>query len=401
MCIEGMRGITSVGRILISRGVPKTLVDQIRQLSLTTHNTNTRGHIKLRTADSNLQKLKHIKYSDEFIQKEVTRHKLNTRRLANMMGEDPAAFGSNDIKRSIRYLFPSDLDEDSLPTMDDPTKVYTSRLRIHWDEANRPLHYLYYTKRPYAFELLHDTFQYVLDARKQVPMEDNHKSINVEGTRWMTMSELSSEVLHGEVLNDAVYNQIISQFEKLLEEDCSFIAEEFVMKHRKAIPQITMLDNILEATNMDDGRKYVVEQGQKKSAMAKVKLIYPGTGKIVVNELELHKYFRFIDDRRTVLSPFSFLRQLGVYDVEAAVEGGVTGPASIGRKYSTDDPGIPSSSQAVAIRLAIARGLRTFINAKEIEMMRRAGLLTLDRRWRERKVYGQHRARKKHTWKRR
>lgn len=54
---------------------------------------------------------------------------------------------------------------------------------------------------------------------------------------------------------------------------------------------------ILQATDMKDGRKCVVEEGQKKSAIAKVKVIYPGTGKITINGQEFHKYFRFIEDR--------------------------------------------------------------------------------------------------------
>lgn len=75
-----------------------------------------------------------------------------------------------------------------------------------------------------------------------------------------------------------------------------------------------------------------------------------------------------------VLSPFAFLGQLGTYDVEASVEGGVTKPASIGDKVIGDDQSKPSTSQAVAIRLAIAKGLRSFLSAEEIEMMRRGAL---------------------------
>lgn len=72
-----------------------------------------------------------------------------------------------------------------------------------------------------------------------------------------------------------------------------------------------------------------------------------------------------------MLSTFTFLNQLEVYDIEAAVEGGVRVTSSMAHKYNTDDPSVPRASQAIAIRLATARGLRTFITAKEIEMMRR------------------------------
>lgn len=85
----------------------------------------------------------------------------------------------------------------------------------------------------------------------------------------MTKEEISAEILHGETLKEFVvgashgrrflvisnfvvssqYNQIIAQFEKLLEEECCYIAKDFVMKHRKAIPQISMLDDIAEVTD--------------------------------------------------------------------------------------------------------------------------------------------------------
>ena len=82
------------------------------------------------------------------------------------------------------------------------------------------------------------------------------------------MEEISSEILDGEVINAALvsfvcygfinriiifkwfilsqYNQIIAQLERLVEERNSYIAEEFVMKHRKVIPKITMMDNVVE-----------------------------------------------------------------------------------------------------------------------------------------------------------
>ena len=59
------------------------------------------------------------------------------------------------------------------------------------------------------------------------------------------------------------------------------------------------------------------------------------------------------------------------------------------------------SAMAGAIRLAISKGLRAFIDDEQSEILRRAGLLQQDIRTRERKKPGQHKARKKHTWKKR
>lgn len=60
-----------------------------------------------------------------------------------------------------------------------------------------------------------------------------------------------------------------------------------------------------------------------------------------------------------------------------------------------------SSSEAGAIRHGLSMALRSFVDAETLEAMRLAGLLTKDKRIRERKKYGQWKARKKFTWKKR
>ncbi|KAG7259808.1 hypothetical protein CRUP_003504 [Coryphaenoides rupestris] len=59
------------------------------------------------------------------------------------------------------------------------------------------------------------------------------------------------------------------------------------------------------------------------------------------------------------------------------------------------------SSQAGALRLAIARALLSFLSEREMENMRQAGLLTPDPRVRERNKPGQEGARRKYTWRKR
>jgi len=59
------------------------------------------------------------------------------------------------------------------------------------------------------------------------------------------------------------------------------------------------------------------------------------------------------------------------------------------------------AGQAGAIRWGIAWTLRSFVDIAMVDRMRLAGLLTRDKRLRERKKPGQPGARKKHTWKKR
>ena len=58
-------------------------------------------------------------------------------------------------------------------------------------------------------------------------------------------------------------------------------------------------------------------------------------------------------------------------------------------------------AQAVAIRHGLALALRSFVDPEMVENMRLAGLLTKDRRVKERKKYGQKAARRKFTWRKR
>ena len=60
--------------------------------------------------------------------------------------------------------------------------------------------------------------------------------------------------------------------------------------------------------------------------------------------------------------------------------------------------GVGVSSQAGAVRHGISNALKSFVDAEMVEEMRIAGLLTKDRRVRERKKYGQWKARKKFKW---
>lgn len=405
-----------------------TELSQKRTISTSVKCLRTLGNVQLRSQETNLQKTKHAKYSDEFIMKQAARFKLGKRRLANMMGEDPNTYDDEDVKRSIRYLFPSDLDEDVLPSMKHPSKIFTVQSRVQWDQSGRPLHYLYYTKKPNLYHLLHTIYQYVIDARKVGNMkakerlsarriemttdglmrntgksEDEDTKLNLEGTRWMTEEELSKEILDGEDVTSLGHKQLIAQLDRLLEEENAYIAKDLIMKLRKQVPVMSILGDINEIEILPDGRKCVEGEGIKKSAVATVKIFSPGTGKITVNGRPFLKHFTFISDRQTVLAPFCFLGLLEKFDVHATIEGGTTSPPTFGCPDREEMPQtkFPSASQAVAMRLAIARSLSSFLTPVEVEMLRRAGMLTQDKRWRERKVYGQHRARKKHTWKRR
>ena len=115
--------------------------------------------------------------------------------------------------------------------------------------------------------------------------------------------------------------------------------------------------------------------GRRKEAVARVRLV-PGTGQRVVNGKPIDVYF----PRKTIIDgvvhPLEVTSTSDRYDVHANVRGG----------------GV--SGQAGAVRLGIARALVS-VDESYRKPLKQAGLLTRDPRTKERKKYGQKKARKR------
>ena len=115
--------------------------------------------------------------------------------------------------------------------------------------------------------------------------------------------------------------------------------------------------------------------GRRKESVARVWL-FPGTGKITVNEKEVLGYFGRKTLEMILRQPFGVTKTEGQYDIRATVAGGgLTG-------------------QAGAMLLGIARALIK-ANADFKKLLRDAGFLTRDPRMKDRKKYGQPGARKR------
>ncbi len=114
--------------------------------------------------------------------------------------------------------------------------------------------------------------------------------------------------------------------------------------------------------------------GRRKSAVARVYLT-EGTGKIVINKVELEKSFPSAILQYVVKQPLQLLELEGKYDIKVNLDGG----------------GFTGQSQA--LRLAIARAL-VKINAEDKKTLKDAGFLTRDSRVVERKKPGQPKARR-------
>jgi small subunit ribosomal protein S9 len=123
------------------------------------------------------------------------------------------------------------------------------------------------------------------------------------------------------------------------------------------------------------------ETGKRKSAIARVWLM-PGTGQITVNRRSFDDYFPLETYKRIIQEPLKISETLGQFDALITVRGG----------------GI--AGQAGAVRHGVAKAL---LRADETlrPILKQAGFLTRDARVKERKKYGQKKARKRFQYSKR
>jgi len=120
--------------------------------------------------------------------------------------------------------------------------------------------------------------------------------------------------------------------------------------------------------------KVINTTGRRKSAIARLYL-KDGKGNIIVNGIEMEKFFPEARFQYIVKQPLNLLEVADKFDIKINLQGGgITG-------------------QAEAVRLAIARAL-VEVDEEYKSALRKAGFLTRDPREKERKKPGQPRARK-------
>jgi len=115
--------------------------------------------------------------------------------------------------------------------------------------------------------------------------------------------------------------------------------------------------------------------GKRKNAIARVWLT-PGTGKVIVNNMEADAYFGQIFKSQKIVKPFKVTETLEQFDVMATLKGG------------------GKSAQVDALSHGISRALLEH-NPDSRLSLKQSGLLTRDPRQKERKKYGQKGARAK------
>lgn len=119
---------------------------------------------------------------------------------------------------------------------------------------------------------------------------------------------------------------------------------------------------------MYDSNPYFYGTGRRKKSVARVR-VYPGTGKITINDRSIDDYFGLETLKLIVRQPIALTGTTEKFDIVCRVNGGgVTG-------------------QAGAIRHGLSRALLQYDEALR-PALKKAGFLTRDPRMKERKKYG-------------
>jgi len=115
--------------------------------------------------------------------------------------------------------------------------------------------------------------------------------------------------------------------------------------------------------------------GKRKTAIARVRML-TGEGKFEINKKTLDEYFERETSKMIIKQPLVLTDTTGKYDIHVNVKGGGT------------------NSQAGAIKHGISKALLE-VSAEYRGILKKAGFLTRDSRVKERKKYGQRKARAK------
>ena len=120
---------------------------------------------------------------------------------------------------------------------------------------------------------------------------------------------------------------------------------------------------------------YHYANGKRKTAVARVRLILGGKGKIIINEKPMKEFCCVKTQQDAILAPLELVGLAGKVDVSAKVTGG------------------GYNAQADAVRHGIAKALLEYDEMFR-GALKKAGFLTRDSRTKERKKYGLKRARR-------
>ncbi|CRK98534.1 CLUMA_CG011885, isoform B [Clunio marinus] len=228
---------------------------------------------------------------DLFMKQQQHEFEIGKRHLANMMGEPPENFDSQEkIDEAIRYLFPSALYEKrARPMMKPPEEIFPQRKAAEFDEAGRPFHSLFYTGKPNFFQLLHNIVACTNDCNnfedrmiRQQKAADPSLQLDLSSTQWLTQEQLELKLM--ETIKPIEYDNFVNAMVRLGNHPYSYRHKDFMDIYRRPITNQSITLNVPKPKVDESGRSYITVYGCcRKSARGHVTIRAPGTGKISIN----------------------------------------------------------------------------------------------------------------------
>lgn len=338
--------------------------------------------------------LKRAREHKEFLLNETKEFERGKRHLANIMGIDSSSMTQKDIDDAISYLFPSALfEKQARPMMKHPDLLYKAQKEAQFDTEGRPHHFLFYTTRPNYYERLHTVQKYIRDLNEY---EDEQLARGVldpppeakyefGGRQWIGHEQFATELIEG--IDNAQHQYFIKCLEHLARHPYSNRVKDFLDQHSRELAGKTTTLMLPELKKDEStGAIYTELTGRHREHEMSVRTVLNGTGKI---DIEGHDILYFKDAylRRAIYFPISLTGMQDKIDIYA--------------RYARLP--VTKGDRAIAqiIRETVSFSIAAFVDDDMRERMRLAGLLTIDKRLAERKKFGQMKARRKYTWKKR
>lgn len=105
-------------------------------------------------------------------------------------------------------------------------------------------------------------------------------------TRWVNLKELKTMLLEPDLKDDHL-TEILTAFERLIELPFAYKVKDFIFKFRRELGEISTATKDISKPEYDlEGRSFVEHIGQRKSSVAKVKVIKPGSGEFVIRHVD-------------------------------------------------------------------------------------------------------------------
>lgn len=338
--------------------------------------------------------LKRAREQKEFLLRETTEFERGKRHLANMMGIETQEMTQDDVDKAIKYLFPSGLfDKKARPVMKHPSILFKAQKDAQFDVEGRPHHHLFYTAKPNYFESLSELHRNLRELNKYEDEQlaqgilnpPEEAKYNVSTRKWFGHDKMCDKFI--ELISEAEYDYLIRSLNHLRSHPYSMRAKPFLDDFSFEV-EGQSLSLVLPELQKDQetGQIFTDLITRKREHEVRTKTILNGSGKIDIEGKDI-LYFKDIHVRRALLFPLQISGMIDKVDIISRI---VRQPG-----------GSVGSTVAGAIRYAVSQSIAAYTDPETRERMRLAGLLTVDMRVRERKKFGQAKARRKYTWKRR